>query len=92
MTIQEIITRLQLSPNTISRNLAARAIRQHAAGGSELLDAKEWASGIAVRSHDPVARKIGANCLGRLEAIERAMLAALEAHHGLPAGCLVSRV
>lgn len=84
----EIKQKLGLPDNLDGKRIRSRAIRECCAGGQELLDAKEWASGIATRSGDAVARKIGAEALRKLEVIEAALITALEATHGLPPGSI----
>lgn len=103
MTLHDIKERLALPPNTIARNLRSRALRQHVAGGAELLNAKEWATSIAnnasgaladprrsaYRPENEARRALAEQALDKLASIETAMLAALERAKELPLGSLV---
>ncbi len=91
MTANEIKTALGLPDSTAHRQIAPRAIRKHCAGGPELLDMKEWATGIVNRSHDRTAKQIASDALIRIADVERAMLAALETAKCLPPRSLCDR-
>ncbi len=102
MTTSELATLLNLPANTNQRNIASRAIRQHCAGGVELLAAKEWASNVAndarTALHDPSRFRYAAEntakkdlaeiTLTKLSEVQAALLAALETAHKLPSGTL----
>lgn len=102
MTPTDLASQLELPPNTNSRNLVARALRQHCAGGAELLAAKEWAAGVANTARNALAdprraaysaenrarREIAELALAKVLTIEAALIAALERVKSLPPGSL----
>lgn len=92
MKTHEIKAALGLPANLDSKRLASRALREHCAGGAELLDAKEWAAGIARTSRDEISAALGEEALVKLRAIEAALLTALEEAKELPRGSLTERI
>ena len=92
MEAKEIRRKLGLADSLPANRTNAAALRQLCPGGPELLDAKEWAQGIAGRSRDPMARKTAGEALQRIRNIERALLAAMEREYELPAGSLTDHI
>jgi hypothetical protein len=96
----EIAATLSLPPNTNQRNVVARSLRQHAAGGDELISAKEALASIAnnartairdphriaFRSENERVKEVAEIALAKLADIEDARAAARIARplHALP--------
>jgi hypothetical protein len=98
----EIKAALGLPDKTEPSKFANRCLRSQCVGGSELLDAKEWAVGVAngarTALHDPRrsahaaenqrAVDLAVGFLERLHTVEHALLTALETARGFPPGSI----
>ena len=106
MHTSELVQKLKLTGAVRPGNVASKAIRQLCAGGVEILDAKEWAGGVANKARNALrdpsrARYTAENQLrfelatefiSRLGDIQRAILASVEKSYQLPEGCLTRLV
>lgn len=89
MRLNEIIQKLHLPANTNKRNIAARAVREKCPGGADLLDLKEWFSGISNFSHSDARAELCDEALVRINAMQEAMLKQIELENNLPESSLV---
>lgn len=92
LTGKQVIAILGLPENTNTTRLRARTLRTLCAGGNELVDAKEWAAGVATRTGDGASMRTAEVALEKLHAIELAMLSEVEGRFSLPKGTLTEPV
>jgi hypothetical protein len=102
---RELSKILGLPESTSANRIVVKAVRT-CAGGSEILDMKEWLNGVANAAisalRDPARSRYAEEnrarlnlaqlALDRLAAAEAALLRALEQKHNLPSGELTNRM